>query len=205
MRQLERIALWSAAAAAIMLSLRAGSAPGSSALAANIPEGGSPKVAVCAVLRVADELMDSDRFKPLRQEYEEQLRKDDLDPLVEQLRELQGKLENMPRDNPEFAQLRDQYLRLQREANAKQQEIVQKMEKKVAEQLAEAYALVRSSATSLADDQGYDFVIASSGPDDELKKETPLALVRDILARPALKFPKDADITEDVRDDLKLR
>lgn len=204
MRQLERIALWSAAAAALALSFRAAD-PAEHALAsaAELPEGGT-RIAVCAVITLADELMDTDRFKPERMEYEEKLRSEELQPLVDQLCELQVKLESMNRDDAQFGPLRDQFVRLQREAGAKQQEIAQRVERKVAEQLAECYGLVRASAVGIAEEKGFDFVVASGSAEDELKKDTPLALIRDMLSRPVLKAPKDADISEDVRDDLKL-
>lgn len=204
MRPIERIALWTLLALAVIHALRTGGSTAAALASSASSNADAPRIAVCAVLRIADELMDSDRYKPARQEYEDSLNKEELAPIVEQLKELQSKLEGMARDNPEFARLREQYLRLQREAGAKQQEILQKVEKKVAEQLAECYALVRASAVNIAEDHGYDFVLASSGPDDELKKESPLSLVRDILSRPVLKSPKEADITEDVREELKL-
>ncbi|HVZ93607.1 MAG TPA: OmpH family outer membrane protein [Phycisphaerales bacterium] len=201
MKSFERIALWAVVCLALVVALSAGVGRGASA---SLPDSGSPKIAVCAVVKIADDLMDSDRFKPARTEFEETLRKDKLNPLEEQGKELETKLRGMPRDDPDFAANRDRFMRLQREYAQTQQEIIQQVEKKVAEQLSEAYGMARASAIAIAEQKGFDFVFASTGAEEELKKDTPLALVRDMLSRPVLKCPKGADITDDVREDLKL-
>lgn len=174
--------------------------------AAREPEaqGGKPTIATCALMKVVDELMETERFRPARVELEDSLRKEKLEPIVEQIKEIQAKSEGMSREDPAANEIRERYGRLQREAQKAQQEIVRAVEQKVAQQLSECFQLVRQSAEAVAEDLGYAYVIASTDPDTELKMESVVALVRDFLARPVLVAPKGVDITEEVRRDLKL-
>lgn len=167
-------------------------------------ESGKPAIATCALMKVVDELMETERFRPARVDLEDTLRKEKLDPIVEQLKEIQAKSEGMSREDPGADEIRERYGRLQREAQRAQQEIVRAVEQKVAEQLSECFQLVRQSAEAVAEDLGYAYVIASTDPDTELKMESVVSLVRDFLARPVLVAPKGVDITEEVRRDLKL-
>ena len=206
-RVCERVLIYSALLLAIALAVRGGSAgvPGAgAALAGGTKEIPAPRIAVCALYRIADELMETDRFKPERVELENNLRDEELKPLYEQLRELQKRLEGMDQKDPAFAGTRERYFRLQNQARNTTQEITQKVERKVAEQLEQCYQLVRASAAAIAEDMGFNFVLASNSSEEALKKETVVSLVRDMMGRPVLLAPKEADITEDVRQDLKL-
>lgn len=186
------------AAALVVVALRA---------PAQAPEGvarPAPSVATCAVLTLADELMESDRFRPARQEYEASLRQEKLDPMVDQLRALQERLEQIPENDPQVPELRERFVRVQREASRIRNELAQALDAKAAEQLAECYELVRSSAGGVAQDLGYDWVLASSDASKPVSTDSLVSLMRDLLSRPALVAPEDSDITEDVRKDLNL-
>ena len=205
MRTAERVTLYAAVGAALLLSLNAtlpttGAAQAARA-AADAPQ---PRLAVCALYKIADELMDTERFKPARVEFETQLREESLKPLIDQLKELQQRLESMDQKDPAFAETRERFFRTQNLAQRTTQEIAQKIERKVAEQLKECYGLARTSAVAVAEDMGFNYVIASNAPDDDLESETVVSLVRDMLSRPVLLNPKEVDISEDVRQDLKL-
>jgi Skp family chaperone for outer membrane proteins len=205
MRTAERVTLYAAVGAALLLSLNAtlpttGAAQAAGA-AADAPQ---PRLAVCALYKIADELMDTERFKPARVEFETQLREESLKPLIDQLKELQQRLESMDQKDPAFAETRERFFRTQNLAQRTTQEIAQKIERKVAEQLKECYGLARTSAVAVAEDMGFNYVIASNAPDDDLESETVVSLVRDMLSRPVLLNPKEVDISEDVRQDLKL-
>lgn len=206
MRTVERVTLYAAVGLALLLSLNAalpttGSARAEGSSADDAPP---PRVAVCAIYKIADELMDTDRFKPARLEYETELRDETLKPMIDELKELQKRLESMDQKDPAFGEARERYFRLQSMAQRATQEIAQKIEKRVAEQLKECYTLVRASAVAVGEDLGFNYVIASNAPDDNLEKDTVVALVRDMLSRPVLLSPKGVDISEDVRQDLKL-
>ncbi len=201
MRRTVSPALWTIVLIVVAIALR----PGPGAVIAAAEDSDKPqKFAIVSTLKVADELMNSDRFRPSRTEFEDELRERELSPIAERLKELQAKLEALQRDDPQMRDLREQYLRLQREMGEKTREVARAVEHKVAEQLVECYSLVRSSAAEVAENAGYTFVISSTDPDEKLESETVVALTRDMLSRPVLVYPKEVDITEDVRKDLNL-
>lgn len=204
MRNVERLALYIAVAAALILALRAGPSISGAAHAGEGEASPVPRIAVCSLYQITDDLMDSNRFKPARMEYETQLRDESLKPLMDQLQELQRSVEGLDKSDPGFSEAREKFFRLQAAANKATQEIAQKVERKVAEQLVESYRLVEAAAVDVAADLGFNYVIASNNTRDELKQETVAGLVRDMLGRPVLMHPDAADITEDVRQDLKL-
>lgn len=165
---------------------------------------GPVKIAVVSLMKISDELMDSPRFKPERDELDESLNKDLIRPAIEAIQELEKKLQGMDEKSPDFPQMRNDYIRLRNELGAKQREAAQKAEIKVGEQLKACYQMVRDSAAAIAEKKGYTYVISSMRPDDKFQDGPVQATIRDVLSRPVLAFPKAADITEDVREDLKL-
>lgn len=205
MRHTERLFIYGATALALLCALRAGPTnPGAEAHARTADPAASV-IGVCSVVKITDELMESDRFKPARIEFEDSLRKEKLDGILAEMKALQQQVEGVSRDDPKFGELRERFGRLQREAQRETQEIARKVELKVAEQLSECYQLVRGAAVAVAEDLGYTYVLASTDPDEKLKSQTVVSLMRDVLSRPVLLSPKSADITEDVRKDLKLQ
>ncbi len=194
-------ALWPILLIGAVLALRP---DGATVRAAPEETGKAPRIAVVSTLKITDELMNGPRFKPARTEFEDDLREREINPITERLKELQGRIEGMERDDPRFRDLREQYLRLQRELSEKTHELARAVERKVAEQLVECYALVRTSAAEVAENAGYTFVISSTDPDAKLETDTVVALTRDMLSRPVLVFPREVDITEDVRKELNL-
>lgn len=202
MKSLERFALVAAVGLASIAFLRSGAvAPAS---AEGLGSDGPVKIAVCSTVKIVDELMDSERYKPARVELEDGLRKEKLEPIITEGRELQKSLEGMPRDDPKFAETREKLIRLQRDAERASREIAQQVEAKVSEQLIECYGLVRASASAVAEQNGYTFVLSSGDAEDIPKGQMVVQLVRDFLSRPVLIAPKGTDISDDVRQDLKL-
>ncbi|HBS29187.1 MAG TPA: hypothetical protein DEB06_06980 [Phycisphaerales bacterium] len=210
MRAGERVLVYGGLVLAVALGLRASVVSPALARAPREAGGGreapAPVIAVCAVNPLVDDLMDSDRFKPDREELEKTLREELLEPINEELGKLQKDSEAVDRSNEdEVRKLRDRYVELQREGARRQGEIARRVEEKVAAQLVECYGLVRESAIDIAEDLGFNYLLASTGADEELEKETVVALTRDMSNRPVLLSPKGTDITEDVRVDLKLK
>lgn len=201
MSRFERFALFGALALALLLAFRGGI---TSSASARSPADEVPRIAVCSVVKITDELMDTDRFKPERVEFEDDLRKKQLEPILEEMKGIREKVEGMKPDEPEFNDLRERFRRLQSEAQRNSSEIMQKVEAKVAEQITQCYQLVRASTVAVAEDQGFNYVLSSGDPEDKIKTESVMKLVRDLLSRPVLLAPKGTDITEDVRKDLKL-
>lgn len=205
MRPRERAALYAVLALAIGLALRASLVSPAFARAdsRDLPD---PKIAVCAVPQIVNELMDSDRFQPDREEFERGLREELLNPLNEQLTALQQEAGTVDRNDQEAVRkLQGRFAELQREGARLQGEIARKVEEKIAQQLVECYGLVKESATAVAHDLGFNYLLASSGPDDKLETETVMALSRDLISRPVLMSPEGTDISAEVREDLKLK
>lgn len=205
MRPRERAVLYTGLALALVLALKASVV--SPALArqdtSDLPE---PRIAVVAMPQIVNSLMDSDRFRPQREEFELNLREELLKPINEQIAELQQEASGVDRSDQEaMRKLQTRFGELQREGARVQGEIARKVEEKVAEQLVECYTLVKESATAVAEDLGFNYLLASGGPEDKLETQTVMALSRDLISRPVLLSPEGADISADVREDLKLK
>jgi len=171
--------------------------------AAGEPDDPRHTIAVCAMPSLVNELMGSERFLPEREDPAPELREqfDDLRRELEKLNEgLEGAAEGDPNAARDMRRRREVFQQLQ----AVQSQIARAVEAKTAEQLAACYALVRSSANAVAEDLGFDYVIATGDPDETLNTAAAEVTLRQITARPVLRFPKGVDITDDVRDDLNL-
>jgi Skp family chaperone for outer membrane proteins len=203
--RVERLMLAAALVFASLAFLRSGPSPEAIAQSGTpAADQSPPRIAVCAAVKIVDELMESPRFKPARVELEERLRADKLRPLMDQMTALRQEAEGMGQDDPRLPELRERVGRLQREGERATREVVQQVEAKVAEQLRECFSLVRASAQAVADERGFTFVLASGDPDDAPKTDVVMRVMRDMLSRPVLVAPEAADITEEVRLDLKL-
>ncbi|MEM8835625.1 MAG: hypothetical protein AAGD00_07380 [Planctomycetota bacterium] len=162
----------------------------------------SNDIAVCAVFRIVDELMSSERYLPQREALERRLRDEKLAPLAEEMEDLE--LRSREADEDERSGLQREAFRLRQRAQRIENEIRQEIEALLVVQLRECYELVRSSAVAVADDLGYTYVMSSLDPEEEIKADTVNRFLQGGLGRPMLMSPEDADITEDVRSDLKL-
>lgn len=160
-------------------------------------------VAVVATPDIMNDLMDSDRFKPERDRFAEEKRAE-LEPMIERIQKLQQELQEMPQDDPAFGQTFQQFQQLGQQIRQRQTEINAELDKFTAGQILAAYKLVRSSAQAVADDLGYEYVMTSAGEDDEIQAQSVDTTLRQIMSRPVIMFPDDADITADVREDLNL-
>lgn len=164
---------------------------------------GEARIAVVAAIRVMNDLMESERFKPAREELEATLRTE-VSQIVDQGKSLEEKLKSIDQESDEARQIKQQLIGLQGALGKKQQELGIRYEKFVAEQTRDAYKLVRESAVGIAEDHGFTYVIASQSADDEIVAGPVAGLVNDVLGRPVMLAPADADLTEEVREDLKL-
>ncbi len=163
----------------------------------------APKIAVCAVPALVNELMQSDRFKPERESLEERFRSE-MQEIEQRLGTLRDRAQANP-DDPGMEALAQEFGEQRRLLAEKQREAAQALEKKTAEQLLQCFDLARTSASAVAEELGYNYVLASVGPDEELNDTSVEIAVRQMMSRPAVMFPKEADITDDVRDDLNLQ
>lgn len=160
-------------------------------------------IAVCATPTLINELMQSDRYLPAREDAAPELR-EELRNAAEELQRLREELQGADPKLPEIQQKIARFRELNASTVQLQQRIALATERKFAEQLVECFELVKASADAIADDLGYAYVISTGSPDEKISREQSEATLRQITARPMIKFPKAADITDDVRDDLKL-
>lgn len=202
MPRFERCWLFTVTALSICLLARDAVTPAAARLDPHDSE--NPRIAVCAVVKIIEELMETDRYKPARVEFEDDLREELLKPIADLMEETKREADGLAEDDPRLRELGERYRSLQRQAQQATQQVVQRVEAKVAEQLGECYETVRSSAVAIAEQRGFNYLIASGDPEDAPKDATVMKMVRDFLARPVLLSPDGADITEDVRADLKL-
>ena len=172
--------------------------------AVDVDKAGDARIAVVAAIRLMNELMESDRFKPAREEMETSLRTE-VNEIIEKGKALEEHLKTLDQDSDEARQVKQQLLGLQGALGKKQQELGIRYEKFVAEQTRDAYKLIRDSAADIAEDKGFNYVLASQFPDDEIVAGPVAGTVNDILGRPVMMAPPEADLTEEVREDLNLQ
>ena len=164
---------------------------------------GEPRIAVCASIRLVNELMNSDRFKPAQTEERNRLQAE-IVPIVDQGVALETRLKDIDPSSQEGQEIQHELMRLRQELARKQQETGIRFEQFISEQSREAYALVRDSAIAIAEKRGFNYVLASQNLDDTITEGPVAGVLNDILGRPVLMAPEGADITEEVRADLKL-
>lgn len=164
---------------------------------------GEPRIAVCASIRLVNELMNSDRFKPAQTEERNRLQAE-IVPIVDQGVALETRLKDIDPSSQEGQEIQHELMRLRQELARKQQETGIRFEQFISEQSREAYALIRDSAIAIAEKRGFNYVLASQNLDDNITEGPVAGVLNDILGRPVLLAPEGADITEEVRADLKL-
>ncbi|MBL0922770.1 MAG: OmpH family outer membrane protein [Phycisphaerales bacterium] len=204
MRPTERFFIYAALALAVVIAAGGRLAQGD-ALAQDGDAGKNADrpIAVCDLVSVVEKLMESDRYRPAREEAqlaaEEKMR-----PFREAAMAAEAKARNTPQDDPTFPDLIRDLQRMQAEYQQAFQREGAELEKMTVSQISEAYEIARASAEDIAGDLGYDYLIASRDPTKPIEAPDVAGAVRTMLARPVVKSPKDADITEDVLADLKL-
>ncbi len=194
-----------ACSAALALALQAVTGAGRATAAEPAPSKAKPgeAIAVCDIINVVERLMDSDRYKPARDEAGAASEKAIAD-FRARAQAAEDALRGMDEKAEGFEAARREYqlagMALQREG----QRLAQEMDALTTKQLGEAYGVVRASAEAVADQLGYSYVIASRPADKPLDAADTAAVVRAMLARPVIRFPEGADITADVKQDLKI-
>lgn len=200
MRRAERFLLLAALVIALAAFLRIGNP--SDAHAA-YRQSNEHTIAVCAIPLIVNELMSSDRFLPAREALGARLEAE-IQPLLDEAKAIYDSLQSAKQDDPETQSKLRRFQQLQQQVRERQQSASVEIERITANQIVECYKLVRSSAIAVAEDLGFDYVIASVGEDEDLTSESVEVVLRQMVARPVVLAPKDVDITEDVREDLKL-
>lgn len=160
-------------------------------------------IAVCDVINVVERLMDSERYKPARDEAGAASEKA-IAEFRDRAQAAEAALRGMDEKAEGYEAARREYqlagMALQREG----QRLAQEMDALTTTQLMEAYGVVRASADAVAEQLGFAYVIASRPGDKPLDATDTAAVVRAMLARPVIRAPEGVDITADVKQDLKI-
>ena len=195
----ERFLIAALAIAALALALR----PGSDARATI--EEDTFSIAVCSLPTIVNELMASERFTEEREDLASEF-EDASSDIEERLEQISQDARGMDPDDPAMGAMGEQFNELRQELFRLRSSFESDSARLQARHLKEAFQLVRASASVVADDLGYDFVLSSASPDsdDELNEQNAALLLGQLSRRPVITYPDAHDITDDVRDDLNL-
>jgi Skp family chaperone for outer membrane proteins len=172
------------------------------------PRGGlepSPaRLAMCDVYEVTDKLMNAETMKTTLEAERDRIRVE-VEPMEKELKEMRDKLQAMsPQDEAAQAMFRD-FQKKQQDYSAVRQKLETEFESFVARKYIESYDQVRASVEAVAEDLGFTHVISSRRKDSKIDTNDVQRVIEAVLARPMIKIPDGADITEDVIKDLKLQ
>jgi cell fate (sporulation/competence/biofilm development) regulator YlbF (YheA/YmcA/DUF963 family) len=175
-------------------------------------------IAVCAIHHIISEFLKSDRFAPAAEALFEGVDRVSLaqeyNSLVDQMRVLREEYERLvqggqidqgqvqaeaQRIQSEVQRITELMKRIQEQLQPRDQELQQLSY----QQYREAYELDRDAAEAVAEDLGFDYVLATKRRDDEYSRN-PAAFGVEMNARPMLVFPEGVDITLDVMAELNL-
>ena len=200
-------ALAGAAAALLLTPLahttaRADDAPSPAPAQTSAADPG-PTIAVCAVPTLINELMASDRFAPEREELTEE-RQAEIEELRREIADLEDELRALDQNDPTARDVQLEWRRLGSELARATRAAQRAYDELYIDQIKRAYTLARSSANAVADALGFDYVLSTGDPREELTDASADALLRQITARPVVRSPEGVDITDDVRRDLNL-
>ena len=207
MTRLRNLALGAVIVAAVGVVLRL--APQQAAVAEEPAPAATHKtdnpIAVCDVWTLTYTLATSDRYAERRSEYEKI--GDELEPVWEKIEALHKAMENLEPDDEEWDQKRDEYMRLYDDYEERYDSFSELQDRVFGEIVADARKLVVESTRAVATDLGYRYVLASTNVERPEDKDGPKSYRnawQRHVADQVILFPEGTDITEDVKDDLKL-
>lgn len=158
-------------------------------------------IALCDVYALIERHVEGEQFRPARDAEQERI-KAQLTPLETELDALQKDLQSANPQDPgaqakyaTFQQKREQYQQTR-------QRLVDAYSELVAKQFTQALSQVSAEAKKVANELGYTHVIAQKT--SEMTAKDPRQLVEEFLSRPFAAYPAESDITEKVREAMKL-
>ncbi|MGH7130910.1 MAG: OmpH family outer membrane protein [Phycisphaerales bacterium] len=169
-----------------------------------------PKLGFCDVVGIASRLVSTEPYaKELREKQNEingrvKPMETELNSLIEQIRKADPQPGVKPLNPEAVARLRDQFNARQQEYSAVAKQAASEFSQLISRANIEAYKQVLAAIDAVSARRGYTVIFAVR-PMDELKNaDTPPAFIQSVLARPAVRFPAEDDITADVVKELKL-
>ncbi len=203
MKTSERLFVYGALIACVVLALRPQFAATASASSPVRAEPPAAKIATCDVYEIVEKLVAGERFETPRKELEEQVR-ERLKPLEDELLAMENELKDAdPKDEAAQEQART-FQRKRNEFALLRGKAQQEYSDFVAKQYVDAFEEVKTSAAAIAERLGYTHVVASRTAEKKIKTTDPERLIEAFLGRPVTVAPEGSDITEEVKADLKL-
>ncbi len=160
-------------------------------------------IATLDTLRLMERMLEMPEFADPRNAEIEQLQT----PLLQmdsELRQLINQWQTMDQNTPQAGTIRMEAERLQQQLVQGQQNAQQRIDAFTAEQFAQAFVRVRGAADTIADQQGFAYVMTSRFEDDEILTQSTSLFVQEILYRSALVAPEGTDITDAVASMLNI-
>ena len=160
-------------------------------------------IATVDTLRLMERMLEMPEFAEPRNAQIEQLQT----PLVQldsQLRQFISQWQTMDPNTPEAGTLRMEAERLQQQLVQGQQNAQSAIDAFTAEQFADAFVRVRGAADTIADQQGFGYVMTSRFDDDEILTQSTSLFEQESLYRSALVAPDGTDITDAVATMLSI-
>ncbi len=177
--------------------------PGAPTAHARMADDAEHPIAICSIPMLVNEVMRSDRFTAPMEEMQEDYRAQ-FEAIEEEATEIRDSSQGLDPSSPAYQEAGRRHQALFRKASELEREMSQRMAQLTAEQIVDAYTQVRAAAKEIAEDLGYEYLIAAASEDEELPKVNPDQTLRQMLARPCVLWPDGVDITDEVRDDLNL-
>lgn len=156
-------------------------------------------IAVVDALAIVEKLLDSDRYRPARDDMQARVRSE-LDELASRIQQLQSQAASLDQASPEFQQAADQF------NQAQQRDAILRagVDEHATSQAAEAYRLAIEIASVVAQRQGFTYVLASRTEPTLVRSKNLNTAIQEILARGVIVMPQGSDITDAVLAELKL-
>lgn len=200
MSKLERVLVSSVLVVLGMVALRVWSASAEASAAGGVArsEPAPARIATCDVYEIMQALVESEKYKPIRQAGQEKARTE-LKEIAEQIRVLEQQLKSMdPKD--------EKGLEVFREFNSKKELFAERqveLDEFLGDQFVAAYEEVQKAADAVGEREGYTHVIATRRRGEKLPNNME-QVTQQVLSRPVLRSPATDDITDRVLAELKL-
>lgn len=160
-------------------------------------------IATLDTLRLMERMLELPDFAAAREAKIAELQAPLLD-LDSKLRTLIDQWQQLEPDSPEANAIRTQAEQTQQSLSAAQQNAQIGIDAFAAEQFADAFRQIRALASTIATEQGYQYVVTSRFDDDQIITSSTSLFVQEILYRSAIIAPEGTDITQAVADALHL-
>lgn len=170
---------------------------------AEAPRAASQRLATIDVYGLIERLIDSDKYKPAREAFINELR-GKLEVMQNELEASQTALKAMDQTKPEFQTEVGKFQGRYQEFQQLQNDSNDQAEQFNTSQLVEAYHLIVGGAARIAKEKGYSNVINSRGMGVEVKANNLPGSLQEMLARPMVFSLPEDDISEAVATEMKL-